>query len=144
MVFTRIKRGTTLETKLIKLKYMRNHNSFCLGPPIGASKPAFSTTWGLESSLSISILIFEYKRQEKKPHKFNIPVATIADFASTMQKKCLTFPAAKSFKKQANWAHKHKISEGGGHSPLCYLTTCIERVLLWGLFTSSFGFQGTP
>ena len=28
----------------------------------------------------------------------------------------------------------------GGHSPLYYVTTCIQRAFLWGLFTSSFGF----
>ena len=31
----------------------------------------------------------------------------------------------------------------GGHSLLCYVTTCVQRVFLWGLFTSSFGFKGT-
>ena len=35
--------------------------------------------------------------------------------------------------------HIRKIS-GGDHSFLCYVTTYIQRVLLWGLFTSSFGF----
>jgi hypothetical protein len=114
---------------------------FTFGPPIGASKPTFSNMWGLESTLTISSLNFKNKHQEKKLHKFNTPVATIADFASTM-KKCLTFPTAKSSKKQANWAHKHKISEGEGGSLPFVLSNHvgIKGIFMGVVFTSSFGF----
>ena len=34
-----------------------------------------------------------------------------------------------------------KFGPQGGPSPLCYVTACVQRVFLMGLFTSSFGFR---
>ena len=41
---------------------------------------------------------------------------------------------------EVNDIHMFHCLGGGGHSHLCYVTTCVQGVFLWGLFTSSFGF----